>query len=81
MFENIFVLVMWWGGTLACLVKGIFALLSPTGWLSKCPAVLPSLKTRPKAVRIVGAIALIVGVFWTIQAFQMTLKFLHEQTL
>jgi hypothetical protein len=73
------ILIGWWLGTSVCLVNGVFALLTPTGWLRSRWTIprVPGLETRPKLVRCLGAIGIVIGVFWAIQGVQLTLRFLR----
>jgi hypothetical protein len=79
MMEYAIFLVMWWFGTLVCLVTSIFALVTPARWLRShwTTPRMTGLETRPKLVRGIGAIGVVIGVFWAIQGVRLTLGFLR----
>jgi hypothetical protein len=71
-------LIGWCLGTSACLVNGIFALLSPTGWLRArwTTPRMRGLEAHPNRVRLLGGIFTLAGVYWAILACQSILRFL-----
>src|ERR1019366_6558880 len=69
-------LTAWWLGALVWLANGIFALLSPTRWLQSTwnAARIPGLDTRPGVVRLIGAVATVIGCIWLIQGVHLALQ-------
>jgi hypothetical protein len=71
------VLAAWWLGTLFCLCKGVYALVSPSGWMSsRWGAARMAGLTSPRLVRVIGLVFTLVGLYWAIMAVRMALRLL-----
>ncbi len=65
----------WTLGAIICLVNGIFALLPPTRWLRSTwnSARVPGLDNHPGMIRLIGALAVVIGSLWLMQGVHLAL--------